>query len=378
MDNLTKIVLGVALIALVLSSASLAYVMQVQTQITEMSGKIENLNKAVSDLSAQTKEEELFPGEAAMYAAAKQEGQLVLASAEDVEYIINLLKGFQQRYPAIEATYWVATGSQIRAKVQVEYEAKMSTLDSLRGATVTNSMRSMLPGVYMKYETVQKDQLLVHDSEIPVATLIIRVLAYNTNLLKPENAPKSWEDLADPKYKGMILLDDPLRGGPGTDVLASLKAQWNDDSRWTAYNKALRENAASIQRNTEVEMQMLMAGDYPIAFPTLLSDTWESKKLGAPIETVNTATAFAAPYFVAVFNYAPHPNTAKLFSEWCLSVQGQTIFDSQGSTSNRKGFVGKSTVAALMSSDTPVYMVPTGYLATSTDFVKQYMEPLWK
>ena len=48
-------------------------------------------------------------------------------------------------------------------------------------------------------------------------------LSYNTKKLKKEDLPKSWEDVINPKYKGTVALDDPLRAGPLSGLLAGLQ-----------------------------------------------------------------------------------------------------------------------------------------------------------
>ena len=86
-------------------------------------------------------------------------------------------------------------------------------------------------GAIMDYNTVQRDVLYLHDPNMATVSLQIQALAYNTKKIKPADLPKSWEEVANPKYKGMIALDDPMRAGPLSSMLAGLKTQWKDDAR---------------------------------------------------------------------------------------------------------------------------------------------------
>ena len=86
-------------------------------------------------------------------------------------------------------------------------------------------------GAIQPYETVQKNALVVHGPTIPVVSLQIQALGYNTKRLKAEELPKTWEDVANPKYKGIVALDDPMRAGPLSTMLATLKGVWKDDAR---------------------------------------------------------------------------------------------------------------------------------------------------
>ena len=56
-----------------------------------------------------------------------------------------------------------------------------------------------------------------------MVSLQIQALAYNTKKLKREEAPKSWEDVTNPKYKGIVALDDPMRAGPLSSMLAAFQ-----------------------------------------------------------------------------------------------------------------------------------------------------------
>ena len=78
-------------------------------------------------------------------------------------------------------------------------------------------------GAIEPYNTVQANALLLHDPTLPTVSLQIMALSYNTKKLKAEELPKSWEDVTNPKYKGMVALDDPLRAGPLSGMLAGLE-----------------------------------------------------------------------------------------------------------------------------------------------------------
>src|SRR4029078_5978894 len=87
-------------------------------------------------------------------------------------------------------------------------------------------------GAIMNYDTVQRDVLYLHDPTMPTVSLQVQALAYNTKKMKPADLPKSWEDVANPKYKGIVALDYPMRAGPLSSMLSGLKTEWKDDNRY--------------------------------------------------------------------------------------------------------------------------------------------------
>ena len=105
----------------------------------------------------------------------------------------------------------------------------------------------------MDYETVQKDVLYLHDPTLPTVSLQIQALAYNTKKMKPAICRRAGKKWPTPKYKGMIALDDPMRAGPLSSMLAGLKTQWKDDARFNNFfagsKSARRAGAQEHQRN---------------------------------------------------------------------------------------------------------------------------------
>jgi ABC-type thiamine transport system substrate-binding protein len=147
-----------------------------------------------------------------LYPKAKQEGSLVVYTIWDVEHIRSILAAFNKRYPDIHATYWQGTRSEIIARTLTEFQGDQKSTDVILSEGAPVVLRAA--GAIEPYNTVQANALLLHDPTLPTVSLQIMALSYNTKKLKAEELPKSWEDVINPKYKGMVALDDPLRAGP--------------------------------------------------------------------------------------------------------------------------------------------------------------------
>ncbi|HEU4344542.1 MAG TPA: extracellular solute-binding protein, partial [Candidatus Binatia bacterium] len=156
-----------------------------------------------------------------LYPKAKQEGNLIIYSVWDVEHLRVITEAFMKRYPGIKATYWQGRNPEIVTRVLTEFQGGQSSVDSILSDNAPAVLRAA--GALASYETVQKDVLVLHDPTIPTVSLQVQALTYNTRKMKPADLPKSWEDVANPKYKGMVALDDPMRAGPLSSMLAGLK-----------------------------------------------------------------------------------------------------------------------------------------------------------
>src|SRR6266550_5515141 len=171
------------------------------------------------------------------YPKAKQEGALVVYTVWDVDHIRALSEAFSKRFPGINTSYWQATRSEVTTRTLTEYQGNQASVDVIltEAPLVLHNA-----GATEAYQTVQASSLFVHDAIAPVVSLQIQALAYNTKKLKREEAPKSWEDVTNPKYKGIVALDDPMRAGPLSSMLAAFKDDWKDDTRWANFIKGLK------------------------------------------------------------------------------------------------------------------------------------------
>lgn len=277
-----------------------------------------------------------------LYAKAKQEGALTIYSVWDVEHIVAILGAFSKRYPGIKTNYWQGRNPEIVTRVLIEFQAGKDTVDAILSDNAPPIIRAA--GGIMPYETVQKDFLVLHDPTMPVVSLQTQALTYNTKKLKADELPKSWEDVANPKYKGNVALDDPMRAGPLSTQLAAFKDLWKDDARFARYVKGLKALGVPVHKSTSQMFRLVISGEYAIALPALLHDVMEEREKGTPIDLVKTAPPIVFPRYAGIYAKAAHPNAAKLLTEWLISMEGQATLDSVGREASRKGFQSKTSI----------------------------------
>lgn len=313
---------------------------------------------------------------AELYARAKQERGLVVYTVWDVEHIVTVLQAFAKRYPGIKTDYWPARNPEIVTRVLTEFQAGRGSVDIILSDSAPPPLRSA--GAIMPYETVQKDVLLMHDPVMPVVSMQIQVLAYNTKRMKAEDLPEAWEDVANPRYRGMVALDDPLRSGPLSHMIAALKGVWKDEARWSAFIQGLKALKVPVHRSTSAMFRLVIAGEYSLAMPALLHDVLREKEKGSPVDLVRTIPPVVNPRYAAIYAKAPHPNAAKLFAEWLISPDGQAALDSVGREPARKGFPSKNSVEANFPGTIRV-LTPQdkSYLEDPKKWLDTHVKPIW-
>jgi len=151
---------------------------------------------------------------------------------------------------------------------------------------------------------------------------------FNPKLVTPKEF-KSHKDLLDLKWKGKLILDDPRRAGPGQ---ATLTFFYLHPDLGPDFIRALGKQQITIMKDFVQEVDAIGQGRYPVLIGTADFVAIARAKQGVPVaivdprqlkEGTDTSPANGA---LALFNKAPHPNAAKIYINWLLSKEGQTVF----------------------------------------------------
>lgn len=312
-----------------------------------------------------------------LYPKAKQEGNLIVYSVWDVEHLRVITDAFMKRYPGIKATYWQGRNPEIVTRVLTEFQGGQASFDVVLSDNAPPVIRAA--GGIMPYETVQKDVLYLHDPTLPTVSLQIQALAYNTRKLKPADLPKSWEEVANPKYKGMIALDDPMRAGPLSSMLSGLKTQWNNETRFNNFLKGLKALNVPVHKSTSAMFRLVISGEYNICMPALLHDVMEETHKGTPISYVKTVPPVVFPRQAGIYAKSPNPNAAKLFAEWMISEEGQKTIDSVGRETSRNDFKSKTSIESAFGKGVkPLPVTDKAFLEDPKKWLDTYVKPIWE
>ena len=312
-----------------------------------------------------------------LYPKAKAEGNLIVYTVWDVEHIKAITDAFTKRYPGIKATYWQGRNPEIVTRVLTEFQGGQPSFDVVLSDNAPAVIRAA--GAIQNYATVQKDVLYLYDPTMPTVSLQVQTLAYNTKRMKPGDLPKSWEDVANPKYKGRVALDDPMRAGPLSSMLAGLKEQWKDDRRFTNFVKGLKALNVPVHKSTSEMFRLVISGEFDICMPALLHDVMEEKEKGVPVDYVKTNPPVVFPRQSGIYIKAPNPNTAKLFGEWLISTEGQQTIDALGRESSRKDFKSKTSIESAFGKNMkPIPVNDKGFLEDPKKWLDTYVKPIWE
>ena len=263
----------------------------------------------------------------ALYETAKREGQVTWYTAHyDSETAEALGQAFEQRYPGIKANVVRTTAQIAYQRLSQDIKAGVRECDVFSSTDVGHHLTLKAQGRLARYRPENEDHVLPQfknadkDDTYFVTSAGLVLLTYNTDLVKPADAPKKWTDLLNPRWKNQVSIGHPgFSGYVGTWVLAMRK-----NYGWGYFEK-LKANNPQIGRSINDTVTMLNAKERQVAAGADGS-TFESRDKGNPIDVIYPADgAVLMRPLSSVIKDAPHPNAARLMLNWLLSVEAAQL-----------------------------------------------------
>jgi iron(III) transport system substrate-binding protein len=151
------------------------------------------------------------------------------------------------------------------------------------------------------------------------------VQSYNTKLVKKEELPRSYADLAHPRWKGRLGIE-----AEDEDWFAMVVKELGEENGLRLFRDIVRVNGLSVRKGHTLLAGLVASGEIPLALTTYSHGTEKMKKKGAPVEWFAIAPAIGRANGIGIARNAPHPNAAALFVDFLLSPEGQAILQRGG------------------------------------------------
>jgi iron(III) transport system substrate-binding protein len=257
-----------------------------------------------------------------LIAAAKREGKLVFYTAIDLKVAESLAKRFEAQY-GIKVQVERTGSERVFQRVAQERASRIYAVDVLDGSDQALFITWKREGILEPYvpHDAAKWPADVRDADgAYVATrYTLMPIGYNTNLVKPEDAPKSFADLLDPKWTGRIVKAHPgYSGGIVTSTFQVARALG-----WGYFEKLGKQKVMQIQSSTEPPKKLAL-GERAISADGLEYMHITLQESGAPIAIVYpTEGTPIIPGCSGIAKNAPNPNAARLFMNFLASRDTQ-------------------------------------------------------
>jgi iron(III) transport system substrate-binding protein len=256
--------------------------------------------------------------------AAKKEGKLAFYTAMDLAFAQQLGKKFEATYPGISVRVERSGAERIFTRIGQEYSSNIHAVDVVNTADQAhcivwnrnNWLQPYLPeDVAKHYDKIYYDP----DARSITTRILISPIAYNTNLVKKEEAPKSFADLLDPKWTGKIVKAHPSYSG----TIMNATFQIARDLGWEYLEKLAKQKIMQVQSATDTPKKVSL-GERAVMADGAGYLVIRYKEQGQPLEIVYPAEGCPlATGPSAVFKAAPNPNAARLFQNWMHSREAQ-------------------------------------------------------
>lgn len=268
-----------------------------------------------------------FTPDAVDLTAAKKEGNVTWYTSTPVETAQKIATLFQTQ-TGIKVELFRSGGSAVLRRFMQEIDARRVVADVMTisdpaaaGALIKRDL--FVPFRPKNFEKVRDEVKHPKGYHIAQRLNLVGIIARADKGL---SLPRSWTDLTDPRYKGVMVMPDPSYTAIQLMVVGTLSKKYG----WEFYQK-LRANDVMIVQGHQQVAETLTRGERLIAAEGADQYAWLDRKAGHKVQTIFPADgAFAIPAPTAVIKGAPHPHAAKALAEFMISDTVQKLFPGEG------------------------------------------------
>ena len=258
--------------------------------------------------------------------AAKKDGKVVVYGAQVPQAMKPLHAAFEKKY-GISVEYWRGSSTQVSERALTEWRAGKPGFDVVEGNRgVQLIMRD--EGLFQKYvppssakfpaKFKEKDGMITPWRVLPISIL------YNTDMVKPGDLPKTFDDLLNPKWTGKITMPDPTRHTTTAQFLWNLNKFKGD--KWLDFVKALANQKPLLVESLAPVTTTIIKGEAPVGITYIKY----VKQYKGPVSYVLMDKYLTDPNYMSLSAKAAHANAAKLYLDFICSAEGQKLVAEEG------------------------------------------------
>jgi iron(III) transport system substrate-binding protein len=252
---------------------------------------------------------------------ARREGQVLVYTSLNTKDSVPITQAFEKKY-GVKVELWRSSSEKVLQRAVTEARAGRFAVDAfeLNGPELeaiyreglleqfwSPHFKSLPPAAFPKHRHYAADRFNFF------------TIAYNTNLVKPNEVPNSYEDLADPRWNGRIGLE-----ASETDWFASIVKYMGEEKGLALFRK-IAQQKPQMRTGHTLMAGLVASGEIPLAGTIYNHNAERLAVTGAPIKWKALTPTFGRPNGVAVSKRTDHPHAAMLFVDFMLSPEGQQL-----------------------------------------------------
>ena len=252
-------------------------------------------------------------------------GKVMLYSSMQEDQLMAIKEGFEKKYPGVTMEYYFAGTSKVVTKISTEAQAGHVDADVIWVGDAADYVSFKEEGILQQYSSPEAAGLdpnyIDAEGYYTAARLVGVGIAYNTVTVKPEDAPKTWSDLLDPKWKDQIVMSDP--GTAGTTKYW-MNAMMCSDKYGADYMQKLKDNGCLLESGTTATHNQLAAQAYQVGV-CLDYVTANLVAEGSPIAFLYPEDTVSIASPIGLVKDCNNEENGKLLYDFILSKEGQEI-----------------------------------------------------
>jgi iron(III) transport system substrate-binding protein len=253
---------------------------------------------------------------------ARREGTVAVYTSLNLKDSVPIADAFEKKFPGVKVALWRASSEKVVQRALTEARAgrfipdvletngpemEIFHREKLLEEFYSPAFKDIAPAAFPKHRQYVADRFNFF------------VIAYNTNLVKPEDVPNAYADFLKPLWAGKIGLE----AGDVDWFGAVVKAM--GEQAGMAFFRKLAESRPQIRTGHTLIAELLASGEFPIAISVYNQNVERLTVKGAPVRWKPLSPTFGRPNAIGLARSAPHPHAGLLFADFLLSREGQEL-----------------------------------------------------
>ena len=273
-----------------------------------------------------------FAQDAALVEAARREGGVTVYSSMAEKDLLRIAAAFEKRY-GVKVALWRSGKNKVLQRVISEARAGRNAVDVVHNPSP--EMEALHREKLLKPVESPRHAALIPEAVAPHREwagprVYIFVQAYNTQKVRRDELPRSYDDLLDPRWKGRLAIE-----GKEQEWFYTLVQAMGEERGLRFFRELAAANGLSVRQGNALLGNLVAAGEVPFALTIYSYLPEQAKRAGAPVDWIALAPTIAATDAVGIAARAPHPNAAALFYDFMLG-EGQAIMAQLNHVTSRR------------------------------------------
>jgi iron(III) transport system substrate-binding protein len=262
----------------------------------------------------------------ALIEAARREGKVHYYTSVDLPLAEKIAKSFEARFPGIAVRVERTGAERVFQRIAQEYASRIYSVDVVNSSDAAHFIAWKRDGLLAACvpEDVARHYPAAHrdgDGMFASFRVTLSAMGFNTNLVGPEEAPRSFADLLDAKWTGKIVKAHPAYSGTITTATFQIVRELG----WEYLEKLARQKVMQVQSATDPPKKLAL-GERAVMADGGEYNLFQSMEAGGPVEVIYPTEGI--PLIIGpngIFARAPNPNAAQLFQCHCFTRECQQM-----------------------------------------------------